>query len=110
MRLTYVLPYRPTGDFLITYHPEYNNLFIATGGSGHAFKFFPVIGKKVVATLERKVEPELAEIWRWRSGAELREILDGKEFTACADGSRGGRRGMILAEELARTRSEKAKL
>jgi sarcosine oxidase/L-pipecolate oxidase len=24
----------PTGDFIFDYHPEYKNLFIATGGTG----------------------------------------------------------------------------
>ena len=105
----------PTGDFLIAYHPEYNNLFLATGGSGHAFKFFPVIGEKIVAAIERKVEPELAEIWRWRSEEELKEVIrcgtDGEvEFIACADGSRSGRKGMLLSDELKRSKSGQARL
>ncbi|ETI25601.1 hypothetical protein G647_02375 [Cladophialophora carrionii CBS 160.54] len=98
----------PTGDFLITYHPAYKRLFLATGGSGHGFKFFPVIGDKIVAAMEGKVEPELAEIWRWRSEEELKEVIrrqgEGEEFIACADGSRGGPKGMLLAEEMKRKR------
>ncbi|EXJ57363.1 hypothetical protein A1O7_07710 [Cladophialophora yegresii CBS 114405] len=98
----------PTGDFLITYHPAYKHLFLATGGSGHGFKFFPVIGDKIVAAIEGKVEPELAEIWRWRSEDELKEVMrsqgGGEEFIACADGSRGGPKGMLLAEEMKRKR------
>ncbi|KAL8971601.1 MAG: hypothetical protein Q9183_000970, partial [Haloplaca sp. 2 TL-2023] len=42
----------PTGDFLICYHPQYSNLFLATGGSGHGFKFLPVLGEKVVQILQ----------------------------------------------------------
>lgn len=37
----------PTGDFIITYHPSHPNLFLATGGSGHGYKFLPVIGDEV---------------------------------------------------------------
>src|ERR1700761_862835 len=82
--------YSPTGDFLIAHHPKYKSLFLATGGSGHGFKFFPVIGEKIVATIEGNVERQLAQIWRWRSEDELKEVLGGEEFIACADGSRGG--------------------
>ncbi len=106
---------RPTGDFLITHHPEHTNLFLATGGSGHGFKFFPVIGDKILAAIEKRVEPELADIWRWRSEEELKEVIrggldGGEEFIACADGSRSGRKGMILAEEMKRSQSSQAKL
>ncbi|KAL7421967.1 hypothetical protein Q5752_003739 [Cryptotrichosporon argae] len=46
-----------TGDFLVDYHPDYDNLVIATGGSGHAFKFAPVIGREVLAIVERRPSP-----------------------------------------------------
>lgn len=38
-----------SGDFVISYHPSYadGSLFIATGGSGHGFKFFRIIGAKI---------------------------------------------------------------
>ncbi|RVX70872.1 hypothetical protein B0A52_06029 [Exophiala mesophila] len=96
----------PSGNFLITYHPTYKNLFIATGGSGHGFKFFPVIGDKIVAAIEGTLDPELKQIWRWRTDDELRKEIGGElhEFSGCDDGSRSGRRGMILEEELKRTR------
>jgi sarcosine oxidase / L-pipecolate oxidase len=100
----------PTGDFLIAHHPKYKSLFLATGGSGHGFKFFPVIGDKIVATIEGSVEPQLAHIWRWRSEDEVREALGGKEFVGCADGSRSGRMGMILSEEMARKGVGRARL
>ena len=105
-----ISPCRPTGDFLITHHPEYTSLFVATGGSGHGFKFFPVIGEKIVAAIEKTLEPEFAGIWRWRSEEELKEVVrsggDGEEeFIACVDGSRGGRKGMVLGEEMKRSKS-----
>ena len=33
-------------SFIIDYVPDYNDtLFVASGGSGHGFKFLPVLGK-----------------------------------------------------------------
>ena len=83
----------PDGNFIISHHPEHRNLFIATGGSGHGFKFFPIIGDKIVDILEGK-QTEYAELWRWR------EPVEG--FAYCDDGSRSGPKGMILHEELSR--------
>jgi sarcosine oxidase/L-pipecolate oxidase len=42
------------GDFLISYHPKYKGLFVATGGSGHGFKFLPVIGDSIVECIQRR--------------------------------------------------------
>lgn len=81
----------PTGDFLISYHPVYEGLFLAIGGSGHGFKFLPVLGENVVAAIEGRLDEELAELWKWREKAE--------PFTGTEDGSRGGKRGLILEEE-----------
>jgi hypothetical protein len=62
-----------------------------------------VIGDKIVAAIEQKLDPELAEIWRWRTEEDLKQACGGEdEFTFCADGSRGGRKGMILKEEMDR--------
>lgn len=88
----------------MTYHPQHKNLFIATGGSGHGFKFFPVIGDKIVDALQGQLDPELAELWRWRTEEDLKKDMDGDVFLGCDDGSRAGRKGMILAEEAKRTR------
>ncbi|OHX01258.1 sarcosine oxidase [Colletotrichum incanum] len=55
----------PKHDFLITPHFQCRNLFIATGGSFHGWKFFPVIGKYVVQMLHGELEPKYAEIWGW---------------------------------------------
>ena len=35
------------GHFIIDIHPDHKNVVFATGGSGHAFKFGPVIGEAV---------------------------------------------------------------
>lgn len=82
----------PTGNFLIDYHPEYEGLFLATGGSGHGFKFLPVLGDKIVAAVEGVLEEELAALWRW----PREQVLP---FRGCEDGSRMGDREMVLEEE-----------
>lgn len=55
----------PTQDFMICPHPESTNLFFATGGSFHAWKFFPILGKYVVEMLEGRLSDELAKTWAW---------------------------------------------
>ncbi|KAB8229983.1 FAD dependent oxidoreductase [Aspergillus alliaceus] len=85
----------PEGHFIITYHPDHPNLFLATGGSGHGYKFLPVLGEKIVDALEGKLEPELQDVWKWPAAVE-------GEFEG--DGSRSGRKGLRLMEELAKTK------
>lgn len=94
----------PKGDFLVDYHPEYKGLFLATGGSGHAFKFLPVIGEEVLEVLEGRVEKgSLRELWKWTENK-----VEGKEIML-GDGSRSGTPGLIL-EELLRNDKRLAKL
>lgn len=76
----------PTGDFLITYHPEYENLFLCTGGSGHGFKFLPVLGREVLKILERR-GGEWQRLWGWKD----QHVGEWK-----GDGSRGGEMGELL--------------
>ncbi|KIV94241.1 hypothetical protein PV10_02025 [Exophiala mesophila] len=87
----------PTGDFIMDYHPDYRNLFIAGGGSGHAFKFLPVLGKYTTLALHKALEPELSKKWRFRT--EYKETAD----AFAGDGSRGGpERRQFLANERAK--------
>ena len=44
------------GDFLIDRHPEFENLWLVGGGSGHGFKHGPVVGDYVAARIEGKQE------------------------------------------------------
>lgn len=61
------------GDFLITRIPHQDNLILATGGSGHAFKFFPVIGKVVEDLVEGRVT-DATKRFGWREkGADKKE-------------------------------------
>ncbi|KAJ5612260.1 hypothetical protein N7510_005454 [Penicillium lagena] len=76
----------PTGDFIMDYHPQHKNMFICTGGSGHGFKFLPVIGKYAVGCLERTLPTDLIE--KWKFPTQFRNEFQENIFTG--DGSRGG--------------------
>lgn len=71
---------------------------MATGGSGHAFKFFPVIGDKIVDAIEGCLEPDLKALWAWPD-----EAVQKFSWEIRPDGSRGGRMNMILDAELGLT-------
>lgn len=54
-------------SFVIDYVPNTSNtLFIASGGSGHGFKFLPVLGKHVKNALERRPD-QFSPLWKWRA-------------------------------------------
>ena len=57
----------PDLHFLIGKHPDFlsGELFLATGGSAHGFKFLPVIGKYIADALEGK-QTGLKRQWSWR--------------------------------------------
>jgi sarcosine oxidase/L-pipecolate oxidase len=81
----------PTGDFLMDYHPAYGrSLFVASGGSGHAFKFLPVLGRCVVDGVCGQRAEEFRVKWAWP------ERVQGEWSTA--DGSRGGE-GLVRLED-----------
>ncbi|KAL2197965.1 FAD dependent oxidoreductase [Corynascus similis CBS 632.67] len=88
----------PTGDFLIDYHPHWRGLFVATGDSGHAFKFLPVIGDKVVDCIAHNRPVDFRDKWSWK-------VTDARARTAVnvvtEDGSRSGRAGVTLEHALA---------
>jgi sarcosine oxidase / L-pipecolate oxidase len=82
----------PNGDFLITYHPGFTGLFLATGCSGHGFKFLSVIGDCIADCVEGRCPIEFEEKWKWPA--------EQVETVVTEDGSRGGRPGLVLKEEL----------
>jgi sarcosine oxidase/L-pipecolate oxidase len=55
----------PTEDFIITPLPKCKNLYLAAGGSFHAWKFLPIIGKYIVQMLDGVLDPQLAKLWAW---------------------------------------------
>lgn len=44
------------GDFLIDLHPDFDNVWLVGGGSGHGFKHGPVVGEYVAARIEGSKE------------------------------------------------------
>ena len=53
------------GHFWIAPHPDRPGLVLATGGSGHGFKFAPVLGDWIADAVEARPNPFLAK-FRWR--------------------------------------------
>ncbi|KAJ8117058.1 hypothetical protein OPT61_g1658 [Boeremia exigua] len=72
--------------FVIDHVPDTRGLFVATGGSGHAFKYLPNIGNWVVDIIEGKgLTHPAKQAWRWRS------LGDQKAFNVLMEGSQGAR-------------------
>jgi hypothetical protein len=67
-RLTLTLKrdaFTTTSDFIISPHSASKGLYIATCGSFHGYKFFPVLGKYITQMLEGELAPELMGKWAW---------------------------------------------
>ena len=58
------------GDFYITRHPEIEDLVVATGGSGHAFKFTPALGRITADVMEGRPN-RYAHRFAWRPRGEV---------------------------------------
>ncbi|PSN61673.1 FAD dependent oxidoreductase [Corynespora cassiicola Philippines] len=54
-----------SSDFIISPHAAAKGLFVATCGSFHGWKFFPVLGNYVIQMLEGDLSPELTQKWAW---------------------------------------------
>jgi sarcosine oxidase/L-pipecolate oxidase len=91
----------PKGDWLVSYHPCYKNLFVATGGSGHAYKFLPVVGDAIVECLLGNPPAEFKDKWSWPE-RDLEDQVWTRDW-------RGGIKGMVLQDELDKE-GNKAKL
>ncbi len=62
----------PDTNFWIDHHPQIAGLTVAAGGSGHAFKFAPLLGGIIADAVEGKPHPAL-ERFRWREVAGVKE-------------------------------------
>lgn len=87
------------GDFLISYHPKYKGLFVATGGSGHGFKFLPVIGDSILECVMGRTPEDFKGKWEWPAERVPEELWKG-------DGSRGGPAGMLLKNEMEKSKGK----
>jgi glycine/D-amino acid oxidase-like deaminating enzyme len=59
------------GDFWVDWDPDREGLLIATGGSGHGFKFAPFMGTLISDRIEGKANPWESR-FRWRSLGDRR--------------------------------------
>ncbi|KAF5134441.1 L-pipecolate oxidase [Metarhizium anisopliae] len=97
------------GDWLVDWHPGWKGLFIATGDSGHGYKFLPILGDKVLDCMQGQ-GGALGDKWKWKN---IDDETVGKETNGkfkglvTMDGSRGGDPGMVLAEELGKKSAAK---
>lgn len=71
--------YTDTWDnhYIIDYVPKHRNLFVATGGSGHAFKYLPILGHKIVDILEGgNLDQSPAKYWLWRGRPQQDSVIN----------------------------------
>ncbi len=54
------------GDFLIGRDPDHEGLIVASGGSGHGFKFAPMLGQ-ITADVVEGIDNPWASRFRWRT-------------------------------------------
>ncbi|KAL8419918.1 hypothetical protein RB594_002901 [Gaeumannomyces avenae] len=88
----------PTGDFIIDYHPDWDGLFIATGGSGHGFKFLPVLGERIVDCVVGE-RPEAFKT-KWAFHSTTPSATTAWNAVSTQDGSRAGETGLLFRDEM----------
>ncbi|KAI9774044.1 MAG: hypothetical protein M1839_001929 [Geoglossum umbratile] len=86
----------PNQDWVISPHPNCKNLYIATAGSFHSWKFLPTLGAYVVKMLQGKLDQEKASRWAWDRGSDgaafavfmpTRDLKDIPGYSELADAS-----------------------
>jgi sarcosine oxidase len=56
-----------TRDWIIDRHPDWDNVWLAGGGSAEGFKFGPLLGELIAGrVLDRDPHPEHTDLWRLR--------------------------------------------
>jgi glycine/D-amino acid oxidase-like deaminating enzyme len=93
----------PDMDFLVTEVPDKEELYVATGGSAHGFKFLPVIGRYIALMVEGRLPREVADKWRWKTAGShgqgrhtgKRNVLEGKPLEETHGWSDSARHGTM---------------
>lgn len=76
------------GNWLVDWHRDKQNLFIATGGSGHGYKFLPVIGRCFVDIMQgQSVLHDGKQRWRYRLKDELSDAERNKSDACRSTGA-----------------------
>ncbi|ODO06225.1 sarcosine oxidase [Cryptococcus wingfieldii CBS 7118] len=107
-----------TGDWLIDYHPDFSNLFVISGDSGHAFKFAPNLGREVLKIIEHDDSSEWRTRWSFYPPKEMVEPKEEKgdvskeatEASGTGADVRAGMRKPIEEKDLVTPADLKAKL
>lgn len=90
-------------DFWIARDPAREGLTVASGGSGHGFKFAPVLGPIIADAVEGRSNPWLDK-FRWRPEVRLAQ---GREAARChREGRQGPARQAGTGEEFARRHTD----
>lgn len=71
------------GDFWMARDPDRPSLTVASGDSGHGFKFAPVLGELIADAVETKPNPLLAR-FRWRPEVRLTHGREAARFHGTA--------------------------
>lgn len=58
---------KENSHFLIDKVPNFTNLYVSTGDSGHGYKFFPNIGKYIVQMINSELDSEIKDVWKWQN-------------------------------------------
>ncbi|KAI1497961.1 FAD dependent oxidoreductase [Biscogniauxia marginata] len=84
-------------SFVVDFVPGRPGIAVCSGGSGHGFKFLPILGREVVKILEGQGQNTVyGRMWRWRSsGSSKRNGLEEGE-----DGPR------VLSKQTMTTRAD----
>ena len=70
------------GAFWMDAVPGRRGLFVASGDSGHAFKFAPVLGELIADRVERRANPILSRYGARTAGSESRDSARAVEVTS----------------------------
>ena len=62
------------GDFLIDRHPDFENIWLVGGGSGHGFKHGPAVGEHVAGLLSRDCQVEPRFSLQTKEKVQLRRV------------------------------------
>ncbi|KAH8800255.1 FAD dependent oxidoreductase [Xylogone sp. PMI_703] len=95
-------------SFVIDRVPTDHGLMICSGGSGHGFKFLPILGREVVKIIEYPHNKnEYGHLWKWRT-------IDNGPKNGLEDGEAGPRvlskQIMATAEDFKFSEAERARL
>jgi sarcosine oxidase / L-pipecolate oxidase len=54
-------------SFVVDFVPGKDRVLVCSGGSGHGFKFLPILGREVVQIIEGNSENKVySQMWKWR--------------------------------------------